>query len=77
MPGSVKSVRNSDDCCVCGNDGAEMEHAEVGGAYVSKFVGDVAHPDGNTDVDSPKSVCDYKKGTIASVFHRGQKSSFE
>lgn len=69
VPGSVKRVRNSFDCCcwVCGNDGGEVvEHAEVGGgAYAG-------HPDGNTtDVDSPKVVCDCKRGDQFPI--RGEK----
>ena len=62
VPGSVKRVRNSDDCCACGNDVAAVEHADVGGAYALKSVGDVGHPVDNTDVHSPKFVCDYKRG---------------
>ena len=66
----MKRARKS-DCCACGNDNAEVEHAEEGGAYAA--VKSVGHPDGNTDADSPKFVCDYKRGTIASDFHRGEK----
>jgi len=71
VPGSVKRVRNS-DCCACGNKGAAVEHAEVGGPYALKVKGEVAHPDGNPGVDSPKFVCDYKGGDNRVSFYRGQ-----
>lgn len=68
VPGSVKRARNSDDCCACGND-----VAAVGGAYALKDVGDVGHPVGNTDVHSPKFVCDYKRGQPVSISPRPKK----
>ncbi len=68
VPGSVKRVRNSDDCCACGND-----VAAVGGAYALKVVGDVGHPVGNSDVHSPKFVCDYKRGQPRQFFTAAKK----
>jgi hypothetical protein len=70
VPGLVKRLRNSEDCDACGNDGAEVEYAEAGGAYASKVAGEAGHPVDNTDCDSPKFICDYKsRDKIASVFH--------